>query len=160
MTERAGAAVRNVVVEIDIEAPAAEVFEALVDPDAVVQWWADDGNGYRCTRFRSERRAGGSWWSEHRGAGDAPVCILAGEYMAYEPPSRLAFTWRFERYTAAFEALPESTVTILLQARGDATHVQLTHAGLTDAKQAADHEAGWHAALRGLERHVMHARPV
>lgn len=144
-----------VVVEIDIDATPEEVFAALIEPESVVGWWGEDGDGYRCTSFRSAAVKGGRWWSEHRGRETDPVCILAGEYLEYDPPRRLAFTWEFESYTPETESLPVTTVTIDLEARGDSTHVTLTHSGFgAGSRHAEDHRGGWHTALAGLSRFV------
>jgi uncharacterized protein YndB with AHSA1/START domain len=144
-----------VVVEIDIDATPDEVFAALIEPDSVVGWWGEDGDGYRCTAFRSAARKGGRWWSEHKGKATDPVCILAGEYIEFEPPRRLAFTWDFESYTPETEALPVTTVAIELEARDGVTHVRLTHSGfLAGSKHAEDHRGGWRSALAGLSRFV------
>jgi uncharacterized protein YndB with AHSA1/START domain len=46
--------------EVQIAAPAERVFEALVDPGQVPQWWGQEGI-YRCTEFHADLRAGGKW---------------------------------------------------------------------------------------------------
>ena len=145
----------GVVVEIDIDATPDEVFAALIEPECVVGWWGEDGDGYRCTAFRSAAHKGGRWWSEHRGKATDPVCILVGEYVEFEPPRRLSFTWEFERYTAETEALPVTTVAIDLEARDGTTHVKLTHSGFkAGSRQIEDHRGGWRSALAGLSRFV------
>jgi uncharacterized protein YndB with AHSA1/START domain len=50
--------------EVLIAAPPERVFQALVEPQQVVQWWGQAGI-YHCTEFSSDLRVGGKW----RGAG-------------------------------------------------------------------------------------------
>ena len=151
MTETA---VADVVVEIEIDAPREEVFDALTDPAAVMDWWTDEGDGYGCTAFESDVRVGGRWWSEHRpGRGDGPVCVLAGMYTIVERPDRLAFTWVYEKYMESFEGLPTTTVTIDLSETAGVTHMRLTHSGLAGgSKLGEDHRSGWRHALEGIAR--------
>ena len=47
-----------IISEIEIAAPPERVFQALVDPDQVVEWWGQQGV-YRCTEFNADVRAGG-----------------------------------------------------------------------------------------------------
>jgi len=54
--------VDEIVSEIRIAAPPERVFEALVDPSQVVQWWGQQGI-YRCTQYESDLRVGGRWRS-------------------------------------------------------------------------------------------------
>jgi uncharacterized protein YndB with AHSA1/START domain len=146
----------TVVVEIDIDATPEDVFAALIEPDSVLDWWRDDGDGYACVALRSDATQGGRWWSEHRAAReDAPVCILSGEYVEFAAPHRLAFTWVFERYTAETEALPVTTVAIDVEPRGEGTHVRLTHSGFrSGSSHAEDHRSGWQKGLERLARLV------
>lgn len=50
---------RDVIVsEIHIAAPPERVFQALVDPKLVLQWWGQT-DVYRCTKFDTDLRVGG-----------------------------------------------------------------------------------------------------
>ena len=146
--------VNRVVVEMDIEAPREEVFDALVDPTSVMEWWADEGDGYSCTAFEADAREGGRWWSEHRPRnGDGPLCVLAGVYTTVERPSRLAFTWVYERFTAEYESQPATQVTIDLSETAGVTRVTLEHSGFAaGSKHAEGHRGGWRQALEGIAR--------
>jgi len=70
-----------IVSEIYIAAPPERVFQALVEPQQVLQWWGQAGV-YRCTEFDSDLRAGGKWRSAGV-AGDSSNFTVAG-----------ASTWR------------------------------------------------------------------
>ncbi|HET6932977.1 MAG TPA: SRPBCC domain-containing protein [Candidatus Acidoferrum sp.] len=52
----------EIVSEIRIAAPRERVFQALVDPLQVVQWWGQ-ASIYRCTKFECDLRVGGAWRS-------------------------------------------------------------------------------------------------
>jgi uncharacterized protein YndB with AHSA1/START domain len=149
MTE--GTVQDSIVVEIDIDGPPAEVFEALIDPESVIDWWRDEGDGYACVSFRADPRPGGEWWSEHRGRPDQAVCILSGEYVEFERPRRIAFTWRFDSFTPEYEGFPVTTVAIDVEPHGDGSHVRLTHSGFRmGSRQVEDHRSGWMVALSHL----------
>jgi uncharacterized protein YndB with AHSA1/START domain len=51
----------ELVSEIHIAAPSERVFQALIDPQQVVQWWGQ-ASMYRCTEFSADLRpeAGGA----------------------------------------------------------------------------------------------------
>ncbi len=55
-----------------IAAPPDRVFEALVDPGQILQWWGQVGV-YRCTKFASDLRRGGQWRSAGVGPGWRPL---------------------------------------------------------------------------------------
>jgi uncharacterized protein YndB with AHSA1/START domain len=77
--------------EIHIAAPAARVFQSLVDPSQVPRWWGQSGV-YRCTDFQSDLRPGGKWRSAGVGPDGGPFEVV-GEYLEVDPPRVLVHTW-------------------------------------------------------------------
>ena len=77
--------------EIQIAAAPEHVFQALVDPKQVVQWWGQAGV-YRCTKFHTDLRAGGEWRSAGVD-GDGRGFEVSGEYLQVQPPRLLVYTW-------------------------------------------------------------------
>jgi activator of Hsp90 ATPase-like protein len=59
-----------IVSEIYIAAPAQRIFQALVEPQRVLQWWGQSGI-YRCTEFEADLKPGGKW----RSSGEAAIAV-------------------------------------------------------------------------------------
>ena len=81
----------EIVSEIQIAAPRERVFQALVDPAQVVQWWGQKGI-YNCTQFETDLRAGGKWRSIGV-SGDGKNFEVSGEYLEVARPSLIVTTW-------------------------------------------------------------------
>ena len=79
-----------IVQEITIKAPAARVFEALVDPAQRMKWWGQKGR-FETTNAESDLRPGGRWLMSGMGMG-RPFKV-EGIYRIIERPRVLAFTW-------------------------------------------------------------------
>src|SRR6266496_2541791 len=77
----------TIVVEIDIAAPPARVFEAWTDPQQRMAWWGDDA-AYRSTKMESDLRVGGKWRTEGKNVQGKPFSV-SGEYTRLEPPKVL-----------------------------------------------------------------------
>ncbi|HVT37528.1 MAG TPA: SRPBCC family protein, partial [Gemmatimonadaceae bacterium] len=71
----------------------------------------------------------------------------SGVYREIDPPKKLVYTWGWD----GDHPVKDSVVTIEFHARGNATEVVLTHAGITDATERANHEKGWVAILDKFE---------
>ena len=128
--------------EIDIQAPAERVFDALADPAQRVQWWERPGR-FQATHMESDLRPGGAWLMRGTGADDKPF-TLRGEYRTVERPAVLEFSW-----------LPdweeqETLVRFELQEQDGTTTVRLTHSGFaTDASR--ERYQGWPWLLAMLQ---------
>jgi uncharacterized protein YndB with AHSA1/START domain len=79
-----------IVQEITIKAPAARVFEALVDPVQRMKWWGQKDR-FETTNAESDLRPGGRWLMSGMGMG-RPFKV-EGVYRIIERPRVLAFTW-------------------------------------------------------------------
>lgn len=139
----------TIVQEITIHAPAERVFEALVDPQARMQWWGREGR-FRTTRCTSDLRVGGAWTMDFetpRGTSG-----IAGRYRAIERPHLLAFTWLPNWYPGATETLVQFDLT----EHAGATVVRVTHSGLTSEGDRANHR-GWPDVLSWLRSYLEQA---
>jgi uncharacterized protein YndB with AHSA1/START domain len=124
-----------VVVELDVKAPAADVFEMFTDPAKLVLWIG--------IRALVEPRPGGQFRFELM-----PGEFCSGRYVEVDPPRRVVFTWGWE--SGALPVEPGSTtVAVELEQRGAHTHLRLTHSGLT-AQMREFHEHGWKRFLDRL----------
>jgi len=137
MTTKAIAGTFVVEREIRIQAPRERVFTLLSSRETLAQWMP-------AAIF--EARIGGD--VEFRFVtDDGEKKATFGEITAYDPPSRLAFTWDFKG--DSLDARTE--VTIDLIAEGQATLVRLTHTGFVDQDEAAKHSEGWGYWLERLQ---------
>lgn len=135
------AGTHSVVVRRLLPASQQEIWHLWTDAKRMPEWILDGGSA------TVDLRVGGKFHMDmhYQGKGYAHD----GEYLEIDPPRRLVFTW-----------LSDSTnwkptiVTVELAARGGQTECVITHEGLPDAKNAADHEGGWTEILGWLDRLV------
>jgi uncharacterized protein YndB with AHSA1/START domain len=133
-----------IVSEIHIHAAPERVFQALVDPKQVPQWWGQTGV-YRCTRFDSDLRAGGKWRSSGVGP-DGGKFEVSGEYVEISPPRILTYTW-----TASWTGVARTMVRWELIPAGDGTLVKIRHSGLAAHPELAKSYQGWPRMLGWLQ---------
>jgi uncharacterized protein YndB with AHSA1/START domain len=126
-TLRPDGARRAVRFERRYDAPPAEVWSALTEPERLARWLAP---------AELEPHAGGVV------AARFDETTVTGRVLAWEPPSLLEYEWRFE-------GEPESVVRFELEPDGDGTLLVLDHR-LLAPEQAVGYGAGWHAHLDAL----------
>lgn len=130
--------------EIHIAAPPERVFQALIDPQQVVQWWGQV-NVYRCTQFNADLRVGGKWRSFGVGP-DGGNFELTGEYLEVVPPRLLVSTW-----IASWTGEVQTTVCWELTPTKEGTLVRLRHSGLAAHPEVAKSYRGWPRMLGWLQ---------
>jgi uncharacterized protein YndB with AHSA1/START domain len=126
--------------EILIAAPPERVFQALTDPQQLLQWWGQKGM-FRSTSWEVDLRVGGHWRGEAEMRGS--TFWIEGDYVEIDPPRLLVYTW--------LSSLPGETpslVKIELAREADGTRVKLRHSGLA-ANPAAimNYKSMWPALL-------------
>ena len=133
--------------EIHIAAPPERVFQALVDPKQVVQWWGGPGQGgsYRCTEFESDLRAGGRWRSAGVGT-DGGRFEVSGECLEIDPPRLLVYSW-----VASWTGDLRTTVRWELTATAAGTLARVKHGGLAAHPEVAQSYRGWPRMLGWLQ---------
>ena len=136
-----------IVSEIDIAAQPERVFQALVDPVQVPQWWGQSGV-YRCTKFEADLRAGGRWRSAGVGP-DGGTFEITGEYLEVEPPRLLVYTW-----VASWTGDVQTTVRWELDQTSDGTLVRIRHSGLAAHPEVAQSYRGWPRMLTWVRAFV------
>lgn len=138
----------TIVSELEIEAPPAIVFAALTDPKQLQQWWGDEKT-YRADHWTVDARKGGKWRSEGKSVTGQPF-FVEGEYLEIDPPKVLAYTWK----PSWIEVSP-TVVRFVLTARGNGTHLVVTHSGFSGNNTARDnHAQGWPGVLNWLRVYV------
>ncbi len=134
----------TIVSEIRIAAPPVRVFQALVDPAQVPQWWGQTGI-YRCMEFHADLRVGGTWRSAGVGP-DGGTFEVTGEYLTVDPPRLLIYTW-----VASWTGAVQTTVRWELTPTQEGTLLRIRHSGLAAHPELAQSYRGWPRMLRWLQ---------
>jgi uncharacterized protein YndB with AHSA1/START domain len=108
----------NVAVPPDV---AFEVFTAELD-----RWWRPGPafRGYVAGELILEPRLDGRLFERRSSDARAPV-LERGRVLVWEPPTRLAFSWR----AGNFEAHESTRVEVIFELQGEGTCVTLRHSG-------------------------------
>jgi uncharacterized protein YndB with AHSA1/START domain len=122
--------------EVQIAAPPATVFAFLTDPEKIVRWMGTEAD--------LEPHPGGVYLLNMNGKD-----IARGHFTEVIPVHRLAYSFGWE----GNENVPPGSglIEIDLLDREGGTLLRMTHSGLPDAKECADHEKGWTYYLGRLQ---------
>lgn len=124
--------------EVAVAAPVETVWELLVDSEQITQWMG--------VSALFDLSPGGSYRIEV-----VPGHVAAGEFIAIDPPRRLAYTWGWESGDAAQVVPAGSTVVeIGLTDTDSRTLLSLTHRDLPGVASAGSHSRGWGHYLERL----------
>jgi uncharacterized protein YndB with AHSA1/START domain len=136
-----------IVSEIYIAAPPERIFQALVEPQQVLQWWGQAGI-YRCTQFEADLRPGGKWRSAGDG-GDGGQFAVVGEYLEVDSPRLLVYSW-----VASWTGAVKTTVRWELERTNNGTLVRIRHSGLAAHPEVAQSYRGWPRMLGWLRAFI------
>ena len=136
-----------IVNEIQIMAQPEQVFQALIEPSKVVQWWGQVGT-YRCTKFQADLRAGGKWSSSGIGPDGGPFEVY-GEYLEVDAPRLLVYTW-----IASWTGDAKTVVRCELIAKENGTLLRIRHSGLSAYPELAQKYQGWPRLLEWLRDYL------
>ena len=121
--------------ETRVAAPPATVFAYLTDPEKILRWMGTEAN--------VEPHVGGIYQLNVSGRD-----IARGRFIEVIPVHRLAYSFGWDKND---NVPPESSlIEIDLVDEGDGTLVRLTHSGLPDPTECANHEKGWNHYLGRL----------
>ena len=132
-----------------IDARPSIVFDALITPEGIANWWGPDGGPVLVAE--TDPRVGGRFRVRFRML-DGSEHESSGEYLEVVKPERLSMSWR---WTGGAEDPGESHVEITLRAVAKGTELTLTHSRLHDEESRRSHEQGWNGALDKLERRFL-----
>jgi uncharacterized protein YndB with AHSA1/START domain len=134
------------VVEIErrIAAPPEVVFSYFTDPKRYKLWQGVDAD--------LDPRPGGVFRVRMTGRSRH---IAIGEYVEVDPPTRVVFTWGWERDDSLLDEQVDvppgsSTVEVTLLRDGDATILRLRHSGLPTDRTCRFHDWGWDSTVERL----------
>jgi uncharacterized protein YndB with AHSA1/START domain len=135
-----------------VRAPRAEVYAALLDPDAVQRWRVPDGMTAEVHEW--EAREGGrfrvslTYRGEEAGKSGAHTDTYAGHFARLVPDEQVVEVLAFE--TDDPQLGGEMTMTTTLRDSEGGTEVELVHDGVPDAVRREDNELGSRMALAKL----------
>jgi len=132
-----------------IDARPSIVFDALITPEGIANWWGPDGGPVLVAE--TDPRVGGRFRVRFRML-DGSEHESSGDYLEVMKPVRLSMSWR---WTEGAEDPGESHVEITLRAVAKGTELTLTHSRLHDEESRRSHEEGWTGAIDKLERHFL-----
>ncbi len=117
--------------ETFIDAPRAAVFAFLTDPEKIVSWMGAEAT--------TEPHPGGLYLV--KGVGGDSVRAARGAFREVVPVHRLAYSFGWDG--SGVVPPGSSLVEIDLTERDGGTLLRLTHNGLPNAVQCANHSIGW-----------------
>lgn len=128
-----------------LSAAPSLVFEVFTDPNELARWWGPEGFSTPSLEF--DPRVGESYRIEMQPPeGDA--FYLTGEFRVVDPPTRLAYTFRWE------DPDPDDVETVVdLSFRdfGESTEVVFTQGPFRTEARRALHRDGWTDSFNKLE---------
>jgi glutathione S-transferase len=127
-----------------IRAPRQRVFDAWTKADELKAWHAP---GPLTVSFAEIDLRPGGKYRIHMREPDGNEHRVSGEYREVDPPNKVSYTWGWD----GDHPVKDSLVTLEFFERGDATEVVLTHSGIADDAERANHEKGWTAIMDKLE---------
>jgi NAD(P)-dependent dehydrogenase (short-subunit alcohol dehydrogenase family)/uncharacterized protein YndB with AHSA1/START domain len=144
---------RHVVhIERTFQAPAAKVFEAWTDPEAVKKWFVHAAPVHWIHDPIMNLKPGGHYsWSVVSDDNDREVFAFHGTYRRVDWAKRLVFSWEWQTLPIEGVVGPGNTlVTVEFLQRGDTTKVVLAQTGLPSAAARDAHDKGWQRCFDGI----------
>lgn len=134
-------------IERTFQAPAEAVFDAWTSEEVLRRWFYGQP-GWETPEAEVDLRVGGAVRIVMRNPDNSEDHGGGGHYTEVDPPTRLAFTWTWDRDDDGRQTLIE----IDFEEAEGATTVRFTHSGLRDIESVGNHEEGWTVCFDNLER--------
>lgn len=132
-----------------IGADAETLFQAWTDPQELVHWWRQEGDGWSFAGASLDLRVGGRYRLSMR-APDGKTHTAHGVYREIERSERLVFTWDWEG-----QSVGDTLVTVTFRhVDPEHTEVVLIHERFADPARMGRHLQGWTELLKLLEQHL------
>lgn len=136
----------KVIIRKEIQAPIEQVFDAWLNPETLSKFMMPMPQ-MDCPKVQCNPKLGGRFEILMQ-VGDSLV-PHTGEYVAFDRPSTLAFTW------VSPASLEDSVVTLNFSRAGaNATNIELTQVKFIDEQHRSNHESGWGNILSKLNELV------
>lgn len=137
----------NLRIERTFQAPAQKVFDAWTSEEVMRRWFHAE-HDWETTEAKVDLRPGGAVRVVMRDPHKDAEYGGGGAYTEIDPPTRLAFTWTWDRDQR------QTLIELDFLENEGATTVLLTHRDLVDEESLRDHEDGWTKCLENLERAI------
>ena len=121
------------------------IFAALTEPPELVEWWGPFG--FTTPEIELDLRVGGRFRLGMQPP-EGELFHLSGEFLEIEPPSRLAYTFRWEEPDPDDR---ETVVTLSFHASGEGTEVQLRQGEFATQERLDLHKNGWRESFEKLD---------
>lgn len=139
-----------------IRADPDTLFRAWTDPQELMHWWSQAGDGWAFASASIDLRVGGRYRLA-MSAPDGQAHVAVGVYREVQRPARLVFTWDWENPTTR---VGETLVTVeFRRVDGNQTEVVVTHEAFADAARVRRHEQGWTELMELLAHAVSRRQP-
>ncbi|MCA1693760.1 MAG: SRPBCC domain-containing protein [Actinobacteria bacterium] len=129
-----------------LAAPRRRIFALTTEPAELSKWWGP--HGFHMDVIELDLRVGAGFrFAMHPPEGD--LFHLSGEYTEIEPPSRLAYTFRWD------EPEPddrETVVRLSFELASDGTEVSLSQGEFATAERLELHRGGWSDSFERLQQ--------
>ncbi len=120
-----------------LDASREQIFGALTEPSALTKWWGP--SGFTTPEVELDLHVGGSYRFGMQPP-DGELFYLAGEFVEIDPPSVLAYTFRWEDPDPDDQ---DTLVRLSLHAFDDSTNVSLVHGVFATEARLTLHRNGW-----------------
>ena len=127
-----------------LDASRERVFEALTDPAELVKWWGP--SGFTTPEIEIDPKVGGSYRFGMQPP-EGELFHLAGEFFEVDPPTRLAYSFRWEEPDPDDR---ETLVRLSVDAVAERTRLSLWHGAFATEARLALHKSGWAESLEKL----------
>jgi uncharacterized protein YndB with AHSA1/START domain len=144
---------RTLRMERTFEAPAQAVFDAWTSEEVMRRWWHAE-HDWETTEAEVDLRVGGVLRVVMRNPHKDEEYGGGGRYTEIDPPTRLAFTWIWDRDSR------RTLIELDFEESDGATTVRFTHSGLWDEEAVRSHEDGWTRCFDNLERTLEAGQPA
>ena len=138
----------TVALSVTVNGSPRRVFAAMTDPEQVAEWWGP--NGFTCPEVNLDVRVGGVYRIAMRSP-MGELFHLTGAYVEVVPPSRLAYTFRWEPPDPDDR---ETIARLTLRDANGATDVELLQGPFATEARRDLHQAGWADSLARLASHL------
>lgn len=128
-----------------LPAPRPLVFRMHAEPDRLAQWWGP--KGFTAPSIELDLRVGGGYRITMQPP-DGHGFVLSGEFRDVEPPTRLAYTFRWEPPDPDDR---ETVVAFALRDLGESTALTVDQGTFVTEERRALHEQGWTESLDRLQ---------
>ena len=142
----------ELVINKEINAPLARVYDAWTDATILAQWFGAQGMPVQDTRI--DDVVGGNYMIHLRDPETGNDRIVSGTYEQVIPNEKLIFNWMWN------DGVDRSQVTIdFEQLSPDRTLLTLTHRGFSQQEYRDKHHHGWNACVEGLASYFTQTQP-